>query len=537
MFFKSVITACLSVTFAFSAYSQQLYLHCNGATYNSYESYLYSTKSNFHTSVKPFLVSEINEVINYDSLLNTENNEKTFKRKFPQWFWNKVFNENLIKVNADDFKLTIDPAVNFEYGKDLIDGNTGFVNTRGFWVNGSIGDKFSFSSNFYETQATFIDYISDYIKCNGIVPGQGYKKGFYSGFDYAMADGYISYTPSKYFNFQFGHGKNFWGDGYRSLMLSDNSFNYPFLKISTNIWKIKYVNLFTQFQDIREPHTYEMGFQKKYGSFHYLSWNISKRFNLNLFEGVIWQASDSSGTKGFEINYLNPVIFFRPVEFSLCSPNNSIIGLGMKYKISDQFCFYDQFVIDDCNLKKLSEGKGFIQNKFAFQFGIKGFNIFKIPNLGFQTEYNQVQPYTYAHKTPLQNYAHYNQPLAHPLGANFKESVSFLRYKYKRWSAEAKFMYAVYGADTSTSHWGKDIFKSDTAAQYGLHGFGNFNGQGLKTTLIYKDLKISYLLNPRTNMNIVLGISDRTETATESKHSTFVYIGIRAFLQNFYYDF
>ena len=60
-----------------------------------------------------------------------------------------------------------------------------------------------------------------------------------------MANGHVSYQTSKHFNFQFGHGKHFIGDGYRSMLLSDNSFNYPYLKITTDVWKVSYVNLYS----------------------------------------------------------------------------------------------------------------------------------------------------------------------------------------------------------------------------------------------------------------------------------------------------
>ncbi|HOT88393.1 MAG TPA: hypothetical protein PL028_02485, partial [Bacteroidales bacterium] len=84
-------------------------------------------------------------------------------------------------------------------------------------------------------------------------------------------------------------------------------------------------------------------------------------------------------------------------------------------------------------------------------------------------------------------------------------------------------------------NFGKDIFKS-----YDTHPkeYGNYIGQGIKTKLTYKDFKISYLLNLSTNLNISLGISDRTEKSVIiNKHSTFIYFGIRTSLHNFYYDF
>ena len=71
---------------------------------------------------------------------------------------------------------------------------------------------------------------------------------------------------------QFGHGKHFIGDGYRSLFLSDNSFNYPFLRIETKLGKLQYTNLYAELQDIQYfennsiDNIDQMGFAKKYMS-------------------------------------------------------------------------------------------------------------------------------------------------------------------------------------------------------------------------------------------------------------------------------
>ena len=319
----------LSLLFSFFIFipflfSQKDQIYFNNDFDGELDKQIYSVFSSIHTSIKPFSLPEISQVFNYDSLLKSKRINKTYKSKFKQKLWNKIFNEHLFILNKKAFQLIIDPLMNSEFGCDLNSSNSTYVNTRGVQVSGAIGNKFSFYTNFHENQATFIEYIDNFISQTRVVPGQGLKRNFKTdGYDYAMASGYISYTPSKYFNFQFGHGKNFFGDGYRSLLLSDNSFNYPYLKITTSVWHFKYVNLYAQFQDIGLPHSYELGFQKKYGTFHYLSWKATKRLNISFFEAIIWEASDSTGTRGFDINYLNPVIFFRPVEFSIGSPDNA----------------------------------------------------------------------------------------------------------------------------------------------------------------------------------------------------------------------
>ena len=48
--------------------------------------------------------------------------------------------------------------------------------------------------------------------------------------DLYYSSGYINYNINSFFDIQLGHGKNFIGDGYRTMFISDNSFNYPYFE-------------------------------------------------------------------------------------------------------------------------------------------------------------------------------------------------------------------------------------------------------------------------------------------------------------------
>ncbi|MBU0487122.1 MAG: hypothetical protein KKA07_09940 [Bacteroidetes bacterium] len=499
---------------------------------------------NAHLLVKPYAYPIQERKLLMDSLLASDRKER---KSDMRWFYRKLRYESLIDVDSSDFSLQIDPLVNLVLMQDK-DGGRYYTNTRGVMIAGNIGKDFSFYSDFYENQSVFPSYVSSFINAHRVVPGQGLRKRFKeNGYDYSNASGSISYRPSRYFHFLFGHGKNFVGDGYRSLLLSDASYNYPFLRITTEFWKIKYTNIYASFIDMRDSHSYESGFARKYGTMHALSYNVCKALNIGLFEAVIWQAADSTGRRGFDVGYLNPVIFYHPVQLSLGSPDNVVLGMNVRLNITRKLILYGQAVLDDLDLGRSKTDKGFILNKFGGQGGVKWFDPFKIRNLYVQGEVNIVKPYVFAHKTRLQNYAHYEQPLGHPQGANFAEGVGILNYRYKNLFAEFKITYTIYGGDTGDTHWGHDVFQSDYDAELGFAsgkgtkpgtGYGNVILQGVRTTISYQDFRISYLLNPRTNLNVSIGATGRfLERLGNRSADLFVYVAIRSSLRNLYFDF
>jgi hypothetical protein len=93
-------------------------------------------------------------------------------------------------------------------------------------------------------------YVQRRIQRDQIVPHEGYWKYFKtqngSQYDFFSARGYVTYAATKHINVQLGHDRNFIGNGYRSLILSDYSSPYFFLKLNTRIWKLNYQNVFAE---------------------------------------------------------------------------------------------------------------------------------------------------------------------------------------------------------------------------------------------------------------------------------------------------
>ena len=193
----------------------------------------------FHTSAKPYIDYPAGDS---GSFLHNRYDAYTLSEKYgkPKTLTGrKLTKENLLHVNKKDFELSVDPLFNFNFARDLNHKNTNYYrNTRGLLIKGKIAKKLWFETSYYENQSRFVNYIDEYIiSTNKVVPGYFHAKNFKaSSYDYGAAYGRISYTPyqkaQKSLNFLAGTGKNSFGDGYRSLLLSDFSAPYPFLKIT-----------------------------------------------------------------------------------------------------------------------------------------------------------------------------------------------------------------------------------------------------------------------------------------------------------------
>ena len=474
------------------------------------------------------------------------------KDKSRSYLVRKLEKENFVVVNdsVDNFYLTVDPLFNLEAGIDTKDDTKEklYKNTRGVLVRGAIGDKFYVESSFYENQATYAQYIDDYIATTeqlfpgtSIIPGQGRAKPYRTnGYDFSMASGLLSYSPNNYFNFQLGHGKHFIGDGYRSLLLSDNAHNYPYVRITSAYKKIQYTNLYTVFMNltdggVKTPPHIERLFQKKIGNYQFLSINAHKRFQLGLFQGMIWQPADSSNSQQINFNTFNPLLFTNSAVYGFRNKNNILVGATFKLKITNSISFFGQYLIDDISRK--ADGSK-IYNKQAYQVGAKYFDVFTIRNMDLHVEYNRVRPYTYAASNSQYSYTHFNQSLAHPLGANFQEVLAFLNYRIKNIWLQYKVNYVVKGFDVDDHNYGGDVLKSDNMFHPLQDATSVSMLQGNRAAIIFNDFQIGYLLNPATNFNIVLGITDRALSPdTFYRHTQIIYFAIRTSLANFYYDF
>jgi hypothetical protein len=417
----------------------------------------------------------------------------------PRKFWNHA--ADLYSVHNRDFDLHFNFATTNSFGTDAESDAPLWLTSRGVEIRGMINEKLGFYTFVTDTQGRYAGYVRDFAPKYSF-PGEGLAKitgHDRTGTDFLSARGYLTFRPLKSINVRFGHDQNVFGSGYRSLVLSDNSSPYLFLRVDTQLGRFQYTNLWTSMITGDTTASARHLSNKKYSAIHHLSVNLTDKINLGVFEAEIFSRDNVGG--GYDLNYLNPIIFYRYVESYIGSQDNALLGFDFRWLVGRTATIYSQFVLDEFLTKYLFNGSKSWTNKYSFQLGAKYVDAFGVKNLDLQGEYNFVRPYTYAHKDAGRNYAHYAQSLAHPLGANFKELLGIVRFKAtSRMSFYATTMWVAQGKDPISSrlNYGSDIMKSyeiRTGNEYlaGDDG-GHVVGQGVRTQTFFADLRLSYSL-------------------------------------------
>ena len=501
-----------------------------------------------HSSIKPYYFANNKDVC--------KANEQ-YEKHYLHYTWNS-------KTESSSF--TAMPVYDFAYLQAANSSfKNGYIMNFGVVFDYSIGDKFGIS---YMPTAWMLQ-IPDYLQTEKIIYSI-YDDGFWQNHSYRIYNniGYsasywnnslnngnilalendikISYSPYDFLRLELANSKIFYGDGYRSFLLSDYAPNYPYFKLETSFLNLKYSCVWAKH---KSNYSIYNSRQTKFDVFHYLDWKIGERFNLGLFEAIITLKNEYGL---FDFEYLNPIIFFRPVEFNLGSEDNALLGINGKFKINNRNALYGQFVLDDLIVGQLINDikhtikpdytgeYGWFANKWAAQIGIKSYDIFKIENLDFFTEINIARPYIYSHVNPKQNYSHAAHPLAHPLGGNFVESVSGVQYFGKKININFTAMYAIVGMDSTDSHFGQDIFQStmdggNASQAYHVNSYYNTILQGVKTDIVTAKLDFGYRLNENKNLSLNCGILFRyymPEIGTSTNLNVF-YIGIKSNFLNY----
>lgn len=442
-----------------------------------------------------------------------------------------LYRKHLIEIKSKDCYITISPAANLSYGKDFSDTSDRRLmqNTRGVFVEGDLFTKFSFATSFYENQARFTAYENDYYSSvgeryqnsagqyyaqNAVIPGAGRTKDFKTdGYDYAFAVGYFCYAPIKSLRISAGNNPQFIGDGYRSLLLSDNSCAAPYLRLD---WKINPKFNFTYYRSrlinlMRRgaSSSAEIYYETKGHSVNYFTYKPTARTSISLFEGSIWNRGDSLTSTTSHPLYYNPVPFVSTLILDGKNEVVSLLGINVNYQAGDNHRIYGQLAMNDWNAKKI-----------GYQLGYRGYNFFGLTDLMLQFEFNDVPAGMFESTNPRLNYSHYNLPLAHAKGSGFREVIVRANYEYKHWFLDSKSVMYLLNDYSQTAH----------LALYDA-------GPRIDGVVFYQSVELGYRFNRKMNLSIFGKWRLRTSSEFGMPIANTIQIGMRTALTNHYDDF
>ncbi len=472
---------------------------------------------------------------NFDQTTHLKDTTLTLKTFFSK---KATTNPGYVGVKRDDFSIFLTPVFNIQLGKATTVKDPLFNNSRGFYARGQLSKNIGYYTYYTSNQERDPLYVQQYEQAHNALPGAGfYRLGLSAGtrgdgYDYFDARGGINFKISKGIQGEFAYDKVFIGNGIRSLIISDFGNNFLFFKINTRIWKLNYYNLFAQLVESSTLNGANFLLPKKYMAMHYLDFAVNKWLNVGFFEDIMFGRSN-----GFDLSYLNPIIFYRSAELENGSPDKVTLGLNIKANAFKNTQFYSQIILNEFVFKDLVHyATGSRSNKQALQLGVKHIDAFGIKNLDLQAEVNIIRPFVYQHYDSTGSFTHYNLPLAHPAGANLRELIVIAKYQpLPKLTVQAKLMYYEQGLDSAGLNFGANPFEFyNTAPRY----YGFYIGSGILAKTMMANLSASYEIIPNVfiDANATMRTFKRADNPVTTKDN-FYTLGIRMNMQKRKFDF
>lgn len=453
--------------------------------------------------------------------------------KFKYIFSKKIAtNPPYFGIKQGNFSAYVTPVVDLNVGSDNNINREIFHYIRGFSIRGQLSKNVGYYTTFTSAREVVPYYVHQYIDSFKAMPGEGYfkTKPPYT-YDYNDARGGMMLRAGKNIDFQFAYDKVFIGNGYRSLILSDFSNSFLFLKANFHFWKLNYYNLFAQMIATHADISNDYEYPKKYFAFHMLEFN-AKWFTLGFYENIMFARNH-----GYELSYLNPFILYTTIQREMGSPDKSTVGFNLKANISKKTQLYAQFVINEFYFSDfINPQKGSWENKQAYQLGVKQIDLLGVKNLDLQLETNFIRPFVYSHNDSATSYTHYNQPLAHPVGSSIAEYIGILKYQpFNKLRLQLKCIYTEHGLDSLGYNLGGNVFRLYTTR---VRSDYIFIGSGI----LAKTLNLSGLITYEITPNIFIDASAMLRKYEQADKlntydSKIFNIGLRINLARREYDF
>lgn len=311
------------------------------------------------------------------------------------------------------------------------------------------------------------------------------------------------------FIIELGKFNRHWGNGNRSLYISDKAPSYPQIGFKYKLnQKLSYFYfhgfLNSNIPDSSRSSYYKNNFSQRSINIprniaaHRIKWKPNDKFIFSFNESVIY------ATRSIDIYYLIPILPFYPIENYIGDTDNIQMGIDILFKIAELQKIYASFFMDEFTPEWVFKSKN--HNWFGWQYGyIAKDIIFK--NSEMQIEYNWTDQRIYMHKYDINDFYNHSHPLGFWAGPHAQEIL--FNYSTNFGDRVLKFHFSKTQRGLNTREMVEDNYKDMQLKRYD-EGYEERTlvSIGFRTPSIIKELKCSIDLNYVNFKNAGFSISN-----------------------------
>ncbi|MBL7996578.1 hypothetical protein JNM05_14520, partial [bacterium] len=303
--------------------------------------------------------------------------------------------------------------------EDTLNETVSFTRASGR-VRGVLKNSIAFYSDFSSTLIKGSDKTYSFGESSqgGVINYNPSSDNVYS----LSANAYLVIEP-KWFRIQFGKDPIIIGPGKHSnLFLSENAGAFDNLRLDVTFDRLKFTYLHGWLRS--KPLVYDGAgdlSDRKYIVAHRLEWKALPWLFLAGNESVIY------GGRDMEIQYLNPIIPYHISEQYLGDKDNNTMSFDATAFVLQNVKTYAALYLDDFTTAR--NPFTYWKQTWAVMAGVYWVEPFQVEDTDFRFEYSRIEPYVYAHKYSLINYAHFRSSLGSSLPPNSDDYFFEIRYR------------------------------------------------------------------------------------------------------------
>ncbi len=215
---------------------------------------------------------------------------------------------------------------------------------------------------------------------------------------------------------------------------------------------------------------------------HRLTGNFfNEKLEIQLGEQIIYTGYN----RNIELFYLNPIVpyFFAVTDGDDSNENginndNSMIFTNGRYLLKNNYSLFWEFILDDYQYNDTN-----VQDMLGWKLGLEGQSNFFNYQVNWETEYTQIDSWTYIHHGQFTNWQNRGHAIGYPYGTDLRsfyvQADTWL--KNETLKLDIEYTWLEKGANNINTSWGNndtldDPFPSEPVKTFHL----------LKTSILYK---------------------------------------------------